>query len=1161
HTDDLTGLYNRRFFRQCIGELKSQCDENGGSFALLILDVDRFKEINDAYGHAVGDQALISIARVLEREFTGRGFVFRYAGDEFVGMIPQLSEEDARAFCSRILAEVSLIGAQGEDKNPLKSLSVSIGVSLYPQDGTGISELMDLADRALYASKMSGRNSFHTATEMNRRDREEGRKWPPKVVCESLIGREPQWELLHKHFQDCSNARGHLVFVSGEGGIGKSRLLQQYCRRHRASDYHILVGECTEGTTIHSYAPVRDALKKGFEAKDPATVNLYKQLEENCRRELIALVPQFSRFEKSPLTPAQSTDRYFLLESILMLLQTLSRQLPTVLVLEDIHWSDEATLNLLQYLARNVRGEKILLVATFRDEEAIHTELPSIIQNMSRENLFETIQLKPLAVDETGMMVQEIFRGYHLSEDFKQFMFHESEGIPFYVEELIKLLLEEGYVERFGTELELHKPDKMLLPFSIRSLVQRRISRLADAPKRVLDFASIIGYEFDLGILARLIEENEGQLLDLLEQLIKMQLIREVGAEGEEHYAFKHNKIRDVVYEDMGLIKRKKFHRRVGELLEETHPEDLLLYAEELAYHFHQGGEWAKASAYSLQAGKKALQIHDYRSASSFFERCFDFARHLDSYPVDQLVDLYISKGAALEALGSWEEAARCYESLVEIGRENAPSRLHPDALNHLSRVFYKRENFPRSLGLAEQALQLSTESNYEAGICRAHYNLGKNYWRLCEYERALESMKAAIDASGPQQDPGMRAKLLNSAGVICLEQSDFEAALSYFDRALQIFQRIPDKQGVIKSLVNTSIIRHLMGDLNGARQHLLNADKLAQEIGDPFSIGSCSVNLADLECKLGDFELAARLNERAGRIYNELNYDLGLTHYLENESHLFLARGNLEASLESISKALVIARDKKLHRRTIELLKDEAAIHYYLAHYANALNRLADVMRISAGISEGSIQAEVQLKTGFVYAALEDRDAAIGEWAGAVETKSKSHSIAYLFWRAAASGFLASFAGNEQETRAAQNEMKIIGEHTNHSTLIVVARLLSANQFDALGLYSEALATALSADSVASQFGLDLWLIRIRMKIYELQKQMKHSTDPEDVRQLLAAALAQKQNSIVHRCFRLLQQIDPNFGQIAGEWATHWNEWSPNIPESYRNRLKPTLE
>src|SRR5262249_39732778 len=158
---------------------------------------------------------------------------------------------------------------------------------------------------------------------------------------------------------------------------------------------------------------------------------------------------------------------------------------------------------------------------------------------------------------------------------------------------------------------------------------------------------------------------------------------------------------------------------------------------------------------------------------------------------------------------------------------------------------------------------------------------------------------------------------------------------------------------------------------------------------------------------------------------------------------------------------------------------------------YANALNRLADVMRISAGISEGSIQAEVQLKTGFVYAALEDRDAATGEWAGAVETKSKSHSIAYLFWRAAASGFLASFAGNEQETRAAQNEMKIIGEHTNHSRLIVVARLLSANQFDALGLYSEALATALSADSVASQYGLELWLIRIRMKIYELQKQM----------------------------------------------------------------------
>ena len=187
-----------------------------------------------------------------------------------------------------------------------------------------------------------------------------------------------------------------MLFITGEAGIGKSRLLRQFCRRQRTGDFHILVGQCIEGTLIHSYAPVRSALKKGFEAKDPATVNIYKNLEEHYRRELIGLVPQFDRFEKEPLQPKQSSDKYFLLESIFLLLQGLSRQLPTVMVLEDIHWSDEATLNLLHYLARNIPNERILLIATFRDEESLQPALPAILKNMSRENLYDTIELKAL---------------------------------------------------------------------------------------------------------------------------------------------------------------------------------------------------------------------------------------------------------------------------------------------------------------------------------------------------------------------------------------------------------------------------------------------------------------------------------------------------------------------------------------------------------------------------------------------------------------------------------------------------------------------------------------------------------------------------------------------------------------------------------------------
>lgn len=1159
YTDDLTGLYNRRFFRHCVAEQKTQSDSGGSRFSLVMMDVDNFKHINDTYGHAVGDAVLIRIAKALREEFLDQGWVFRYAGDEFVGILRDTEDEKARSVCARILARVGAAEQEQEPASQVKTIGMSIGFAVYPKDSSNISDLMELADRALYASKEAGRNCFHSAAEVTARREQEAGQWPIKVVCQSLIGRQHQWHQLQHYFTECRAGRGRLLLVAGEAGIGKSRLLRQFCKRQRVSDYHILYGECTEGTVIHSYAPIRDALQKGFEAKDPATVNMYKQLDENYRRELIALVPQFDRFERSPLAPSVSTDRYFLLESVSLLLQNLSRQLPTIMVLEDLHWSDEASLNLLHYLSRNIRNERILLIATFRDEEAMHSNLPAIMQNMTRENLYELIQLKPLNGAETGQMVQEIFTGYNIADAFKQWIHDETEGIPFYIEELIGLLLEEGYVERYGRDIEIRKPDHFVLPYSIKSLIQRRINRLNEPMQRLLGFASIIGYEFELGILARLIEENEGLLLDQLEMLVKMQLIREVSSGGEERFAFVHNKIRDVIYEDMGLIKRRKFHRRVGEILEATYQQDVPMYAEELAYHFQNGNDWWKACLYSLEAGKKALQIHDYRNALNFFDRCFQFKVHLEGCPVDKLAELYTNKGLALEALGLWEDAAQSYEQLLRMKEPDAPANLEADGLNHLGRVWYKREDFEKSRSYAERALALAEQSNYRAGMCNSRFTIGKTYWRLCNYSEALRFLRSALVLCDELNDQGTRAKLLNSIGVILLEGAEYEAALESFHGAQETYQRLSDRQGIVQCLVNISIVRHLLGDLAEARRFIVNAYAIAQEIGDPFSIGSCSANQADLEYKLANYELAARLNERAGRIFNEINHDPGLTYYLENEAHLQTVKGNLDAALEAILKAETIAQDKNLKKRTLELLKDRAAIHYFKGDYVSALeclNRLAESARI---IEDKGTMSEADLKLGFTYFALEDQEQGSAHWKAALATQTRNRSINLLFWRAAVGAFLASFSGEEEETRRLQNEMRGIADRTGHATLITVSRLLWATQFDKLGRRADALEAIREAEQCARKFSQEVWLVRVKARMAELQKAGNEPVSADDLRALIASARDQRQSSVIHRCYSLLYSIDP-VESLGKEWKEHWEQWKAEVPDAYHASFAPRL-
>lgn len=1155
YTDDLTNLYNRRFFRHCVAEQKTQSDSANAPFALLMMDVDHFKQINDTYGHAVGDAALIRIARALREEFREQGWVFRYAGDEFVGILREGSEEKAKSVCSRILNRVSVDPAESDPSFPIKSLSMSIGYAMYPSDSASISDLMEQADRALYASKQAGRNSYHSASEISAKEQADSREWPIKVACQSLVGRQPQWNQLQHHFNECKNGRGRMLFVVGEAGIGKSRLLRHFTKRQRASDFHILYGECTEGTSIHSYAPVRDALKKGFEAKDPQTVNTYKSLDENCRKELVAFVPQFDRFERSPLPPAASTDRFFLLESIYLLLQALSRQLPTIMVLEDIHWSDEATLNLLQYVARNIANERILVIATFRDEEAVHSHLRSVIQNMSRENLFETITLKPLNAVETGQMVQEIFTGYNVTDGFKQWIYEETEGIPFYTEELINLLLEEGYIERYGRDIEVQKPDKFILPYSIRALIQRRLNRLSESMQRVLGYASIIGYEFDFQILVRLIEENEGFLIDVLEQLSKMLFVREIATTGEERFGFVHNKIRDVIYEDMGIIKRRKFHRRVGEILEELHKNELDYYAEDLAHHFMQGNDWMRACLYSLEAGKKALQIHDYRNALQFFDRCFQFKGHLEQCPADKLAELYTNKGIALEAMGMWDDAIQCYEQLVRLKEPSVPERLEADALNYLSRVFYKREDFPSSLDRATKALEVSTRLNYQDGVAEAYYSIGKNNWRLCDYEKALQQMHLALEIANTQADVQFQGKLLNSLGVIYLEQGGFDKALSSFHQAQEVFQKIADKQGSIQCLVNISIVRHVLGDLIDARQHVVNAFAIAQEIGDPFSIGSCSVNQAELEYKLANYETAARLNERAGRVFNEIGYELGLTHYLENEAHLQAIKGNLQAALEAVLKALRIAQDKNLKKRSLELMKDQAAIEYFQGNYVSALNTLYGIIDLAKSIHATLFTAEANIKLGFTYLALEDQARSTAHWTAAIQETPESTSVNYLFWRIAAQAFLAASAGNDGEMRRLQKEMRDLAEKTQYATLITIFPLLSSMQYDRLGRPDEALEAIREAEKQARRFSQDLWMVRVRMKFYELQVKSGVAVSAEAFRDLMVSASEQMQESIVHRCYRLLYAIDPG---VLPNWKKYWEEHKSEIPDAYHKAFAP---
>ncbi|HSP07446.1 MAG TPA: hypothetical protein VLR94_09730, partial [Acidobacteriota bacterium] len=379
--------------------------------------------------------------------------------------------------------------------------------------------------------------------------------------------------------------------------------------------------------------------------------------------------------------------------------------------------------------------------------------------------------------------------------------------------------------------------------------------------------------------------------------------------------------------------------------------------------------------------------------------------------------------------------------------------------------------------------------------------------------------------------------------------KSDYPNAQECFQRAREIYRQRNDKRGLLECLVNLSILLRNQGSLSDAHREIVEASALSQEIGDPYRIAACAVNQAEVEMELADYQQANRLNERAGRIYNEMNYSLGQTHYLQNEAHLHRIQANLDAALEATLKAQVIAEDRSLMHRAAELMLDEARILYYQGEWTHSLERLQAVKTLFAARNNGPGRVEAEIKLGFLHLAMNEKTAARTHWLADLNPGTPSTSLEFDFWKIAAEGFVAAIDGHTETLLSKMNHMRSLSEETASAELITLSRLLSSYQWQVSGSIQQALVAAENAEQSALQFRQELHLTRIRLKHLELKHLLEEPVPPAEVRTLLEAARTHPQQEVIYRCFRLLAQIDPRAPGLQEEQKRHWESWKEQIP------------
>ncbi|HEV8339208.1 MAG TPA: protein kinase, partial [bacterium] len=484
------------------------------------------------------------------------------------------------------------------------------------------------------------------------------------MVRGRLIDREPELGELKSTLESMLSARGQVVLIAGEPGIGKTRLAEELLVYARLRGCLALTGRCYEQEVAIPYLPIAEVLQAAVRSLAD------EQLEETLgphAPEVVKLAPELARriarLEPSPpLEPNQ--ERLRLYESVRAFLTTLARRQPLVVLLDDLHWADGGTLQLLRHVARGLRAERLLVVATYRDVEVDRTHpLSAVLAEMNRERLYRRILVRGLTPEHVAAMIHATFQTRNpVSEEMRDLVYRETEGNPFFVEEVLKHLVETGAIYRADGGWERKDIEELDVPQSVREVIGRRLERISEPCQRALTVASVIGRRFTFEILQPSAGVQEEELLDALEEAERAQLVREHASGRESDYEFGHALIREVLYDGLAHRRRRAHHQKVGEAMEAVYGSRIDDVVEELAYHFThaQTADLEKAIAYSLRAAEKSMTLFAYEEAARFYRNALDLLE--EGGDEARAADVYAALGQPFTYLDRTDEAVVAYQ-------------------------------------------------------------------------------------------------------------------------------------------------------------------------------------------------------------------------------------------------------------------------------------------------------------------------------------------------------------------------------------------------------------------------------------------------------------------------------------------------------------------
>lgn len=776
----------------------------------------------------------------------------------------------------------------------------------------------------------------------------------PYLYRSGFTSRNAQLSELKMHLEDLKEKRGHIALISGESGVGKTRLAMEFGRIAAHEDVTVFIGECIEdssGPMESLRKPLRALVDHCMEKGEQETVRIFGQRGKILSRiePLILSLPEQNNLPE-PIELSPDLARLRLFRSLENTFRAVSENETVLFILDDIHWADDLTIQFLKFLleGKTIVTAGYLIIGTYRSDE-VRGELKSLLD----DELISPIQLNRLNEEGVADMLRNMLSLQDPVPRFSKFLFRNSEGNPFFVAEYLRTAIVENILRRDSnglwhigsqqhTTLEELDFERLTLPYSLKDLLGRRLKDLDSTTRHILEMVSVIGHDIDIALLREMSTSSEHELLTSIRLFMKRQILEQ---DERGNVRFVHDKIRDVVKERIDRNNVMHLHRKAAEGIEKLYPENLDSYNATLGYHWEIAGEIEAAKKCYLAAARSASSVYALDKADSLYQDYFTlvkkpslesitarndwalnilkvsgrlkeaFQEHHTALKEAQLTGEKVAEAATYKyigimhhILGQSEESQRAFEGSLHLYEQMGNLKGQALCLSDMGGLYKSRGEYDKARACYDRSLEFIRKADDKHNEGNIISNLASLFSIQGKIQEATTLFSEVLDIAHEFADIKMEGIVCGNLGICYIELGRLEKAKEMLDIALQISQETGNVSAEAHVLGSIAILYEHIGEINEAVCVLQQSLKIFKELGHKKFAAINLGNLGRIFQNQGKSDLAIITLEEALSIHQSINNRSGECHMLYYIGDHHDSTGNYDKARNYYNKSLSVA-------------------------------------------------------------------------------------------------------------------------------------------------------------------------------------------------------------------------------------------------------------